>query len=111
MRIAIEDIVLNSAAAMRAGLQASHKPEPIRVFLLTNAGLGENMQERLLDHGYAVQVLGDASLRDPAAINIDADIVVIDRSLLGLSSLKAMAQCASRASTPLSSSSTALRRS
>jgi two-component system, OmpR family, response regulator ChvI len=92
MRIAIDDNVLNSPAAMSVGLQATHKPEPIRVCLLTNGGLGENVQERLLDHGYAVQVLGEASLRDRAAIDIDADIVVIDRSLLGLSSLKAMAQ-------------------
>jgi two-component system, OmpR family, response regulator ChvI len=92
MRIASDDNVLNAAAALSVGLQATHKPEPVRVSLLTNAGLGENVQERLLDQGYAVQVLDDASLRDPAAIDIDADIVVIDRSLLGLSSLKAMAQ-------------------
>ena len=92
MRIAIDDNGLNSPAAMSVGLQATHKPEPIRVSLFTNAGLGENVQERLLDHGYAVRVLGDTSLRDRAAIDIDADIVVIDRSLLGLYSLKAMAQ-------------------
>ena len=60
--------------------------------VLTNAGLGEKAREKLLDEGFAVLVMDDASLLDPPTAYVEADIVVIDRSLLGLSSLKAMAQ-------------------
>ena len=60
--------------------------------VLTNAGLGEKAREKLLDEGFAIQVMDDASLLNPPTAYVEADIVVIDRSLLGLSSLKAMAQ-------------------
>lgn len=88
----IENSVVNSAPAISAAPHASRKAEPIRVPVLTNAALGENVREKLLDQGFAVQVFDDASLRGPPAIDIDADIIVIDRSLPSLSRIKAMAQ-------------------
>ena len=60
--------------------------------VLTNAGLDEKAREKLLDEGFVIQVMDDASLLNPPTACVEADIVVIDRSLLGLSSLKAMAQ-------------------
>jgi len=60
--------------------------------VLTNAGLDEKAREKLLDEGFAIQAMDDASLLNPPTACVEADIVVIDRSLLGLSSLKAMAQ-------------------
>jgi two-component system response regulator ChvI len=88
----IEDNVVNSAAAMSAAPHASRKAAPIRVLLLTNAGSGENLKEKLLDQGFAVQVFDDSSLRGPSAVDIDADLVVVERSLPGLSNIEAMAQ-------------------
>jgi len=60
--------------------------------VLTNAGLDEKAREKLLDDGFAIQVMDDASLLNPPTAYVEADIVVIDRSLLGLSCLRAMAQ-------------------
>jgi two-component system, OmpR family, response regulator ChvI len=100
MRTGIEEKVLNSAATISVAPQVAHKAKSIRVQLLTNAGLGENVREKLLDEGFAVEVLDDASLLHPSAADADADIVVIDRSLLGLTSLTAMAQLRFHGITP-----------
>lgn len=66
--------------------------EPKRAQLVTNTGLGESVRRRLLDQGYAVQVLDHESLRDSSALGVDADIVVIDRSGASLSNLDTMAR-------------------
>jgi hypothetical protein len=52
---------------------------PIRV--VTNAG--SEACERLQDLGFAVRVLGAAALKAPSAADIDADIVIVDSSLMG----------------------------
>jgi two-component system response regulator ChvI len=78
MFTAIENSVQTSAVA---GLpqHASRTARPLRV--VTNAN-PEGL-ERLRGLGFAVQVLDAAALNGPLAGNIDADIVVVDRSLTG----------------------------
>ena len=90
MRTCFEEKVLNTAAAISTTPRVTHRKRATSV--LTNAVLGEKAREKLLDEGFAVQVMDDASLLNPPTAYVEADIVVIDRSLLGLSSLKAMAQ-------------------
>jgi two-component system response regulator ChvI len=90
MRTCFEEKVLNTAAAISTTPRVTHRKKAMSV--LTNAGMGENVREKLLDEGFAIQVMDDASLINPPAAYVEADIVVIDRSLLRLSSLKAMAQ-------------------
>jgi two-component system response regulator ChvI len=88
----IEGDVLTSMAATGPAALASRKTKPIRVSLLTKARLGEDLRWRLLDRGFAVQVLDAESLHGPSVIDIDADIVVIDQSLPGSDGIKAMTQ-------------------
>lgn len=75
MFTAIENSVQTSAVASMAQ-HASRTARPLRV--VTNANL--EALERLLGLGFAVQVLDAAALNGPSAANIDADIVVVDRS-------------------------------
>jgi two-component system response regulator ChvI len=92
MRTCFEEKILNTAAATSAAPRATHREKPVSVQLLTNAGLSEKVREKLLNQGFAIQVTDDASLPHPSTAYVDADIIVIDRSLLGRSNLKAMAQ-------------------
>src|SRR5215203_63695 len=78
MFTAIENNAQASAVASMAQ-HASRTARPLRV--VTNANL--EALERLLGLGFAVQVLDAAALNGPAAANIDADVVVVDRSLAG----------------------------
>lgn len=78
MITAIENSVQTSAVASMAQ-HALRTARPLRV--ITNANL--EALERLLGLGFAVQVLDAAALNGPSAANIDADIVVVDRSLAG----------------------------
>lgn len=75
MFTAIENSVQTSSVASMAQ-HASRTARPLRV--VTNANL--EALERLLGLGFAVQVLDAAALDGPSAANIDADIVVVDRS-------------------------------
>jgi DNA-binding response OmpR family regulator len=75
----IENSVQPPAVA-NAAQRASRTASPMRV--LTNANL--EALERLLGLGFAVQVLDAAALNGPSAANIDADMVVVDRSLMGM---------------------------
>ena len=75
MFTAIENSVQTSAVAS-VPQHASRTARPLRV--VTNANL--EALERLLGLGFAVQVLDAAALDGPSAANIDADIVVVDRS-------------------------------
>jgi two-component system response regulator ChvI len=88
----IEGDVLTSMAAAGPAALVSRMPKPIRVSLLTKAPLGDDLRERLLDRGFAVQVFGAESLHGLSVIDIDADIIVIDPSLPGSEGIKAMAQ-------------------
>src|SRR5438045_6284356 len=90
MRTWFEEQILNSAAATSTAPCVAHKKKAMSV--LTNAGLDEKAREKLLDEGFVIQVMDDALLLNPPTACVEADIVVIDRSLLGLTSLKAMAQ-------------------
>ena len=74
MITAIENSIQTPAVAS-AAQRASRTARPLRV--VTNANL--EARERLRGLGYVVQVLDVAS-----AANIDADIVVVDRSLTGM---------------------------
>jgi two-component system, OmpR family, response regulator ChvI len=78
MITAIENSARTSAVASMAQ-HASRTARPLRV--VTNANL--EALERLLGLGFAVQVLDADALNGPSAANIDADIVVVDRSLAG----------------------------
>jgi two-component system, OmpR family, response regulator ChvI len=78
MITAIENSAQPSAVASVAQ-HASRTARPLRV--VTNANL--EALERLLGLGFAVQVLDAAALNGPSAANIDADMVVVDRSLAG----------------------------
>jgi two-component system response regulator ChvI len=78
MFTAIENSVQTPAVASVAQ-HASRTARPLRV--VTNANL--EALERLLGLGFAVQVLDADALNGPSAANIDADIVVVDRSLAG----------------------------
>ena len=75
MITAIENSVQTSSVASMTQ-HASRTARPLRV--VTNANL--EALERLLGLGFAVQVLDAAALDGPSAANIDADIVVVDRS-------------------------------
>jgi two-component system response regulator ChvI len=90
MRTCFEEKIRNSAAAISTAPRVTHRKKAMSV--LTNAILDEKAREKLLDEGFAIQVMDDASLLNPPTAYVEADIVVIDRSLLGLSSLKAMGQ-------------------
>ena len=79
MFTAIENSVQTPAVAI-AAQRASRTARPLRV--VTNANL--EARERLQSLGFAVQVLDAAALNGPSAANIDADIVVVDRSLAGM---------------------------
>ena len=78
MITAIENNVQTPSVA-GAEQHALRTPRPLRV--VTNANL--EASDRLLGLGFAVQVLDAAALNGPSAANIDADIVVVDRSLPG----------------------------
>jgi two-component system, OmpR family, response regulator ChvI len=78
MITAIENSAQTPAVASVAQ-HASRTARPLRV--VTNANL--EALERLLGVGFAVQALDAAALNGPSAANIDADIVVVDRSLAG----------------------------
>jgi two-component system, OmpR family, response regulator ChvI len=78
MITAIENSVQTSSVASMTQ-HASRTARPLRV--VTNANL--EALERLLGLGFAVQVLDAAALNGPSAANIDADMVVVDRSLAG----------------------------
>ena len=78
MFTAIENSVQTPAVAI-AAQHASRTARPLRV--VTNANL--EARERLQSLGFAVQVLDAASLNGPSSANVDADIVVVDRSLAG----------------------------
>ena len=83
---AIHDNVVTPVAV--APQHASHKAKPIRV--LTNVNLEE--REQLLDLGFSVQMMDTASVRGLSGDDLDVDIVVLDRSVLDVSSFEAMAQ-------------------
>jgi two-component system response regulator ChvI len=76
MFTAIENSVQTPALASVAQ-HASGTARPLRV--VTNANL--EARERLQSLGFAVHVLDAAPLNGPSSANIDADIVVLDRSL------------------------------
>ena len=78
MFTAIENSV-QTPAVVSVAQHASRTARPLRV--VTNANL--EARERLQSLGFAVQVLDAAALNGPSAANIDADIVVVDRSLAG----------------------------
>ena len=101
---AIQDNVVTPVAVVAQ--HASHKAKPIRV--LTNVNLEE--REQLLDLGFSVQMMDTASVRGLSGDDLDVDIVVLDRNLLGVSSIEAMAHFHAGAPTFLSSSSTVQRR-
>jgi len=74
------------------------KVKPIRV--LTNANLGE--REQLLDLGFSVQAMEPASVRGLSVDDLDVDIVVLDRSVLDVSSIEAITQfCAQGTNVPV----------
>jgi two-component system response regulator ChvI len=74
------------------------KVKPIRV--LTNANLGE--REQLLKLGFSVQAMDTASVCGLSVDDLDVDIVVLDRSVLDVSSIEAMAQfCAQGINVPV----------
>ena len=79
MFTAIENSVQTPALAS-VPQHASRTARPLRV--VTNANL--EARERLQSLGFAVQVLDAAAINGPSSVNIDADIVVVDRSLAGL---------------------------
>jgi two-component system response regulator ChvI len=79
MFTAIENSVQTPAVAT-AAQRASRTARQLRV--VTNANL--EARERLRGLGFAVRVLDAAALNWPSAANIDADIVVVDRSLTGM---------------------------
>ena len=83
---AIQDNVVTPVAVVAQ--HASHKAKPIRV--LTNVNLEE--REQLLDLGFSVQMMDTASVRGLSVDDLDVDIVVLDRSVLDVSSIEAMAQ-------------------
>ena len=83
---AIQDNVVTPVAVVAQ--HASHKAKPIRV--LTNVNLEE--REQLLDLGFSVQMMDTASVRGLSGDDLDVDIVVLDRSVLDVSSIEAMAQ-------------------
>ena len=80
MFTAIENSIQKPALAY-AAQHASRTAGPLRI--VTNANL--EARERLQSLGFAVQVLDAAALNGPSSVNIDADIVVLDRSLTGTS--------------------------
>jgi two-component system, OmpR family, response regulator ChvI len=84
--------LLNSAAATSAPPHAPFPAAPMRVALFTDARLDDDARAHLFDEGFAVQIVRQALLHEPSMANIHADIVAVDRSLPGLSSLEAMAQ-------------------
>ena len=84
--------LLNSAAASRAPPHAPFPAASMRVALFTDARLDDNVRANLFDEGFVVQIVRQALLHEPSMANIHADIVAVDRSLPGLSSLEAMAQ-------------------
>ena len=88
----IAENIVTSAAAASATSHVSSKAGLIRVSLLTNASLDEGVKAKLLDEGFAVQVFDRASLGERWTAEVHADIVVLDGSLPGLSSIEAMAQ-------------------
>ena len=84
--------LLNSTAATSAPPHALFAAAPMRVALFTDALLDDDVRANLLDEGFAVQILRQALLHEPSTADIHADIVAVDRSLPGLSSIEAMAQ-------------------
>ena len=67
-------------SAVPSAVPRAHTARPIRV--VTNASPAAC--ETLRGLGFAVQVLDAAALNGPSAADIDADIVVVDRSLMGM---------------------------
>jgi two-component system response regulator ChvI len=82
---AIQESVVTPVAVVAQ--HASHTAKPIRV--LTNVNLEE--REQLLDLGFFVQMMDTASVRGLSVDDLDVDIVVLDRNLMGVSGIEAMA--------------------
>lgn len=78
----------DNVAAPAVPHHASQKAKPIRV--LTNIDLEE--REQALDLGFSIQVVETASISSLSKKGFDVDIVVLDRSVLDVSSIEAMAQ-------------------
>ena len=83
---AIHDNVATPVAV--APQHASQKAKPIRV--LTNVDL--EVRKQVLDLGFSVQMVDTASVCALSGNGLDADMVVLDRSVLDASSLEAVAQ-------------------
>ena len=90
MIAAIQDNVVTPVAVVAQ--HASHKAKPIRV--LTNANFEERQQLRNL--GFSVKAMDTASVRGLSGDNLDVDVVVLDRNLLDVSSIEAIAQFSTR---------------
>jgi two-component system, OmpR family, response regulator ChvI len=84
--------LLNATPATSAPANALFAVAPMRVALFTDACLDDDVRANLLGEGFAVRIVRQALLREPAPADIHADIVAVDRSLPGLSSIEAMAQ-------------------
>ena len=80
-----DDVATPVAVALQ---YASEKAKPIRV--LTNVDLEERGQ--VLDLGFSVQMVDTALVAGLSGSGLDVDIVVLDRSVLDVSSIAAMAQ-------------------
>ena len=87
---AIKDNVVTPVAVVAE--HASHKAKPISV--LTNVNLEE--REQLLDLGFSVQMMDTASICGLSGDDLDVDIVVLDWSVLDVSSIEATAQFSTR---------------
>ena len=84
--------LLNSTSATSAPPNALFAVAPMRVALFTDACLDDDVRANLLGEGFAVRIVRQALLHEPSTADIHADIVAVDRSLPGLSSIEAMAQ-------------------
>jgi two-component system response regulator ChvI len=84
--------LLNSTPAISAPPDALFAVAPMRVALVTDALLDDDVRANLLDKGFAVRIVRQALLHEPSTADMHADIVAVDRSLPGLSSIEAMAQ-------------------
>jgi two-component system, OmpR family, response regulator ChvI len=87
---AIKDNVVTPVAVVAE--HASHKAKPISV--LTNVNLEE--RDQLLDLGFSFQMMDTASVRGLSGDDLDVDIVVLDWSVLDVSSIEATAQFSTR---------------
>jgi len=86
----IQDYVVTLSAVVAH--PGSRNAESIRV--LTNANL--KVREQLLGLGFAIQMIDTASVRGLSGDDLNVDIVVLDRSVLDMSSFDAMAHFSTR---------------